>query len=129
MHTLSSLMVHLAVLLVALAGLGAMVNSTLRDWCLRAAFVAFAGSLAEPIVRTFVGLITESVGAIGQSYAPVEHGVRVFAVVLGHIVVAGILLRRRLRGADASRREAQERNHDRSRRRTRVPPSDVGDAP
>lgn len=128
MLSLSSLLVHLAVLMVALAGLGAMIDSRLRDWCMRVAFALFACSLATPLFGSFAVWLNASVGTTTERLSARATGPGLVAIVLGHLVLAGVLVRRRLRGADADRREAQERKLDRTRGRRRVPPTNTDES-
>lgn len=123
MFTLSSLLVHLAVLMVALTGLGAMIDSRLRDWCMRVAFALFACSLVAPLFGALAAWLEASVGTTTESLSARETGPGLVAIVVGHLVLAGMWVRRRLRGADADQREAQERKQDRTRVRRRVPPT------
>jgi hypothetical protein len=122
---LSSLLSSGAVLAVACAGLAAIVRLVaLRDRLLGAAIVALAASFFVSLLKNASSSAGMSCGAgVGTTTAPgaLSSGVTV-VVVLGHVALAIIILRRRLGGVERARHRAAEVERARTRGRSRLLP-------
>jgi ABC-type polysaccharide/polyol phosphate export permease len=129
MEAFTGLLWSIATLLVVVVGMLSIVGATaLRDRVmgyLVAVFVATA--LAPAAWHTVRRTFTEAVGSIPAPRVVVDVPIDlstpvVAAVVLGHVVLGIVLLRRRF-GAEARRRAFQERERARTRERVRVLPT------
>jgi len=130
MEMLASLLASLAVLALVIAGLAMIVGfRAARDRFFRYAAFAFVLSLLVQCVSrpigNLVGATTHRAQDLGAAL-PIE---AVLAVVLGHVVLAVVLIRRRLRGQEHARRVGQDRERARAPERVRLPPRNTEDGP
>ena len=123
MYPLTSLMGSLTILAITLAGLATIVGlPSLRARCAQAALILLLLTIAiAPVIRAALAIEERFSGSWGLPPTGISHGTFVL-VVLGHVVLAVVLIRRRLRGPDRARTDVQERDRVRGRERTRLPP-------
>lgn len=128
MTTLVALLGHLAALGLVVSGVLWTVGLTAaRDRAMRFVVRVVALALLLPCA---VALACGELKAFRRSAtlpaipwsAPGVPTALLFAVIAGHVVLAAVLLRRRLLGAEAERRLAAELERARGRERERLPP-------
>jgi hypothetical protein len=129
---LVGLLMSLAVVAVAGGGMAAIVGLTpIRDRLLAVAVALIVAALTVPIV---VGVVrgaapvfhnvnppAEGVGAGEGSCGIGVSPVLIALILLGHLVLGAVLVRRRLGGRDGARNEERELEEARGRRRPRLP--------
>lgn len=127
MDSIGALCVSLAVLGIALGGFAWILGlKSVRDRLFRFAAGCFGvGVLLLPLLRA---LLLRGRDAIQDAELPDLHVSTplLVLVLLGHAVLAVVLLRRRLRGPEHARRVSAEIERVRSRERARLPPDIEG---
>ena len=127
MATLSGILCSLALLAIVGAGLSTIVGAkSMQEWFFRRAIVLVLVSLALPIVGKVLATMASTLpNVVGNTPSLPDFGQSLpyILIVIGHIALLIILVRRRLRGAGrgtTSSRDVLERV--RSRRRERLSP-------
>lgn len=116
----------LAVALLTMAGATALRDRLARIFAAALAASVFLPPLAAALLAAAGEVLRDTRLSVGNG--PVLTPGLAAAVVAGHLVLAAVLLRRRL-GAEARRRRTADRERDRFRERERVPASGEEDAP
>lgn len=130
MEMLSLLLNRVALLALVAAGLATIVGArVVGGSLLRVGLGAFLLALFVPYAfGSMRGAVGDFRCDVGEAGVGTPSGMLV-PVILGHIALAVLLIRRRLRGTEHARRDAAESERTRTRERTRLPPSiDRGDA-
>jgi hypothetical protein len=123
MHALVAFLQGLAVLVLVLAGLLTIVGATrARDGLLRVTFLLVGSSLAVPYVIGSIATGVSSPSCDAPTSGITSPPGIVIPVVLGHVALGVLLLRRWLRGGERARNDANEIERARGRERPRLPP-------
>lgn len=131
MNAVIGLFGSLAVLFLGTAGLAAIVGwKSARNALVRYAVALFLLGLFLPAAFSTAAVAIQSLSngfmfSVGGAPESVFDGVKVIAlagaILLGHIVLGVVLLRRRFGGAERARRDATDIERARSRERVRIP--------
>ncbi|MFO0645850.1 MAG: hypothetical protein U0326_06405 [Polyangiales bacterium] len=138
MHAVVALLQQAAVLALVVGGIATIIQLTsLRAHAVRWAAGLFLISLTLPYIQHLAhdalrvvhgvvgheesGVDVRARGVEGDE-GVVQHVLVVVAALVGHVALAVFLLRRHLRGSEATRRAEAEREQVRRRERVRLPP-------
>ncbi|MEB2314318.1 MAG: hypothetical protein OZ928_20935 [Polyangiaceae bacterium] len=126
MDTIVSLVAHLVALgLVVAGGLWVLGLTGARDRVLRLALRLVAFAVLLPCALAFAcdqaTRLATDLPRSGVRWPTIPSSV-LWAVVLGHLALVIVLVRRRLLGVEAQRRRAAELERARMRERPRLPP-------
>jgi hypothetical protein len=132
--TITGLLLAIALTAFIGAGFATMFGATtVRERLFGVAVTAVTLSLLMPLVERVIALVLSKLpmpdvrmGNIGIPGSAVPIGAIALPFVLGHLVLAGVLVHRRLRGPEQSR-DAGEIQQARGRERQRLPAGVNGD--
>jgi hypothetical protein len=132
--TITGLLLAIALTALIGAGFATMFGATaVRERLFGVAVMAITLSILMPLVeRVIAVLLTKlpmpdvSMGSMGSPGSAVPIGAVALPFILGHVVLAGVLVHRRLRGPEQSR-DAGEMQQARGRERQRLPAALDGD--